>query len=253
MARLLALLLAVGACQRPAPQGDTEALALIDRARIRHGSALMDRSEMRFSFRGTPFVLRRDGGRFRYVRTTTDSLGRTVEDIVDNAGTHRVVDGAEQALGPDERARIATAVNSVAYFALLPAPLTDPAVRARLLTPDRVGGETYDRIEVTFARDGGGQDHQDRYVYWLRQSDGQIGYYAYSYLETPGDTARSATGTRFRAPIRTHRVGGVLVQDWRNLTADSVGRLERFGDLYDADQTFPVSEVVLDSLRVTRL
>ena len=249
-----ALAVLVAACEPPAagPQGDTEALALLDRARTRHGSALLDGAEVRFLFRGTPFVLTRRGGRYRYARTYADSLGRAVEEVVDNAGTHRFVEGEEVPLDPDEAARVHTAVNSVAYFALLPAPLADPAVRARLLTPDRVGGEDYDRVEVAFARDGGGPDHEDRYVYWLRQSDGQVGHYAYTYRVTPGDTARAATGTRFRVPIRTWRENGVVFQDWRNLTADSVGALRQYGDLYDAGQTVEVSEVVLDSVRVRR-
>ncbi|WP_420456896.1 DUF6503 family protein [Rubrivirga sp.] len=248
---VLALAVLLVACERPAPQGDAEALALLDRTRTHHGSALLDGAEVRFSFRGTPFSLR-VGDDFRYARTVADSLGRTVEEVVDNAGTHRFVDGAEVSLGPDEAARVHTAVNSVAYFALLPAPLADPAVRARLLTPDRVGGEDYDRVEVTFAREGGGADFDDRYVYWLRRLDGQIGHYAYTYEPTPGDTSRTETGTRFRVPIRTRRVEGVLFQDWRNLTADSLGDLRDFGDRYDGGTTFEVSAVVLDSVRVVR-
>ena len=181
-----------------------------------------------------------------------DGLGRTVEEVVDNSGTHRYVDGAAVPMGPDEAAAVHTAVNSVAYFALLPAPLWDPAVRARLLTPDRVAGEDYDRIEVSFAREGGGPDHDDRYVYWLRQSDGQIGHYAYTYAVAPGDTARAATGTRFRVPIRAWREAGVLFQDWRNLSADSATALRAYGDRYDARETFEVSEIVLDSVRVAR-
>ncbi len=248
-ALVLALLLA--ACARPAPQGDVEALALLDRARIHHGSALLDGAEVRFSFRGTPFVLR-VGDDFRYARMLVDSLGRTVEEVVDNAGTHRFVDGTEAELAPDEARRVHTAVNSVAYFALLPWPLTDPAVRARLLTPDRVAGEDYDRVAVTFAREGGGPDFDDRYVYWLRQTDGQIGHFAYTYEPTPGDTSRAETGTRFRVPIRTRRVDGVLFQDWRNLTADSLADLRTFGDRYDNRDVFEVSEVVLDDVRVVR-
>lgn len=250
---LAALVLALAACERPAPQGDPEALALLDRARIHHGSARLDRAEITFAFRGTPFVLRRDRGAYRYARTLTDSLGRTVEEVVDNAGPHRFVDGAEVPLDAAEAGRLVTAVNSVAYFALLPAPLADPAVRARLLAPDRVGGQDYDRVEVTFAQDGGGADFDDRYVYWLRQRDGEIGYYAYTYDVTPGDTARAATGTRFREPLGAARVGGVLFQDWRNRSADSLSALEHFGDAFDEGRTFVVSDVVLDSVRVTPL
>ena len=248
----LVLFALLAACERPAPQGDTEALALLDRARTHHGSALLDDATVRFTFRGTPFVIERHDGRFRYTQTITDEQGRTIEEVVDNDGPHRFVDGAASPLTPDGAARLTTAVNSVAYFALLPAPLADPAVRARLLTPDRVDGEDYDRVEVTFAQAGGGADYQDRYVYWLRQSDGQIGHYAYTYEVAPGDTARTATGTRFRVPIRTWREGGVLFQDWRNLTADSLDHLRDFGDVYDEGRVIEVSTVVLDSVRVER-
>ena len=237
----------------PGPQGDAEALALLDRARAAHGSDVLDRAEVAFQFRGTPFVLRRDGGRFRYARTLTDSLGRTVEEVVDNDGAHRLVDGAEVPLAADEAARLATAVNSVAYFALLPAPLADPAVRARALGPGTVGGEPFERVGVTFARDGGGADWEDRYVYWLRPDDGRIAYYAYTYEPDPADTSRTETGTRFRQLLGERRVGGALFQDWENLTADSVGTLEGFGPALDAGRTFAVSRVVLDSVRVRPL
>ena len=234
------------------PQGDAAALALLDRAREAHGSAALDRAEVAFSFRGTPFTLVRDGGTFRYARTLTDSLGREVEEAVDNDGPHRLVDGVEVALDAAEAARLATAVNSVAYFALLPAPLADAAVRARDLGPAGVGGEALDRVEVTFDPDGGGADWEDRYVYWLRP-DGRIAYYAYTYEPNPANPAPTETGTRFRTLVGERRVGGVLFQDWQNLTADSVGALERFGPLYDAGATFPVSTVVLDSVRVRPL
>ncbi|MDT0631734.1 DUF6503 family protein [Rubrivirga sp. S365] len=246
----VAAVVALAACaEPPRPQGDAEALALLDRARAVHGSAALDRADVRFEFRGTPFTLRRDGGAFRYARTLTDSLGRTVEEAVDNEGAHRTVGGAAVPLDSAEAARLATAVNSVAYFALLPAPLADPAVRARSLGPGRVGGEAFDRVGVTFAQDGGGADWDDRYVYWLRP-DGRVAYYAYTYAADPADTSRAETGTRFRALDGERRVDGVLFQDWRNLTADSVSAIEDYGDIHDAGRTFEVSRVALDSVRV---
>ncbi|MGB3545322.1 DUF6503 family protein [Rubrivirga sp.] len=251
---LLALTIVLAACEPPPPraQGDVEALALIDRSQTHHGSAALDRAEITFSFRGTPFVLRRDGATFRYARTLQDEQGRTVEEVVDNAGVHRFVDGVEVELDAAETERVDTAVNSVAYFMLLPAPLTDGAARARLLTRDRVDGVDYDRVEVTFAQENGGFDYRDRYVYWLRD-DGEIGHFAYTYEPTPGDTSRTETGTRFRVPVGQQRVGGVLFQDWHNVTADSLDGIEGFGDAYDNGLTFSISDVVLDSVRVTQL
>lgn len=250
---LLAGLTALAACEPVAgPQGDPEALALLERSRQTHGSGRLDGAEVAFSFRGTPFVLRRDGSRFRYARTLTDERGRTVEEVVDNDGAHRFVDGVEAPLTADGAARLATAVNSVAYFALLPAPLADPAVRARMLAPDTVGGDVLDRVEVMFAQEGGGADWDDRYVYWLRRPDARIERYAYTYEPSPGDTSRTETGTRFRVPLGATEAAGVVFQDWVNLTADSVGALERLATLHEAGETFEVSRVVLDSVRVRR-
>ena len=254
----LLLALALAACEPPPerPQGDKEALSLIDRAQTHYGSALLKRAEVTFSFRGVPYTVRRDDGAFRYARVVPDSLGRTVEEVLTNSGVRRLVDGAEVPIEATEAEAVAESINSVVYFALLPMPLSDPAVRARTLTPDRVGGEDYDRVEVTFGRDGGGADYQDRYVYWLR-GDGRIGALAYTYAPDPADTSRTETGTRFRVPISAERVGGVLFQDWQNLTADSLrgvdAPIEDFGDLHDAGRTSEVSEVVLDSVRVRRL
>lgn len=252
---LLALVLAACAPTPSGPQGEPDALELVQQVRERHGVETLDHAEVTFSFRGTPFTVWRDGSRFRYARTLTDEAGRQVEEVVDNAGVHRFVDGVEVELDEAEAGRVHTAVNSVAYFALLPYSLTDPAVRVRALGPDSVGGQAYERLEATFAQESGGTDWEDRYVYWIHQPDATMDYLAYSYAPTPGDTSRNETGTRFREVLGTVDVEGVRFQNYRNFTADSIGPadLERYGDLHQAGRTWTVSDVVLDSIRVRPL
>ena len=254
---VLLLVLGLAACTPTpsGPQGDPDALELVDRVRDRHGVDALDHAEVTFSFRGTPFTVRRDGSRFRYARTLTDDAGRQLEEVVDNDGVHRFADGVEVELDEAEAGRVMTAVNSVAYFALLPYFLTDPAVRVRALGPDSVRGQAYDRLEATFAQEGGGADWDDRYVYWLRQPDATMDYLAYSYAPTPGDTSRNETGTRFREVLGVEEVAGVRFQNYRNLTADSIGPrdLERYSDLYEAGRTWTVSDILLDSIRVRSL
>ncbi|MEO0557433.1 MAG: DUF6503 family protein [Bacteroidota bacterium] len=254
---LLCLVFGLAACTPTpgGPQGDPEALELVERVRAQHGVGTLDHAEVTFSFRGTPFTLRRDGTTFRYARTITDDAGRQLEEVVDNTGARRFVDGVEVDLDEVEADRVMTAVNSVAYFALLPYSLTDPAVRVRALGPDSIGGQAYDRLEATFAQEGGGIDWDDRYVYWLRQPDATMDYLAYSYAVTPGDTSRNETGTRFREVLGVEEVSGVRFQNYRNLTADSIGPrdLERFGDLHDVGQTWTISDILLDSIRVRPL
>ena len=251
----LAAALALAACGDSAPTGphaSPEALALIQAAQEAHGTGALEGATLHFTFRGDPFEATRDGGAFRYARTTTDSLGRTVVDALTNAGLTRTVDGEAVPLAEDEAGRIETAVNSVVYFATLPAPLTDAAVRARALGRDSVAGEAYERLEVTFAEDGGGRDWEDRYLYWLHPERWTVDYLAYTYALAPGASGANDTGHRFRRVIGTADAGGFRVQDYANLTADSLGALEEYPAALAGGATREVSEVRTEDARLER-
>ena len=248
---VLGLVVLFGACAEPAPsgpQGDAEAVALVQALRDAHGSDRLDGATLRFQFRGDVFTTHRDGGRFRHARTTTDSLGREVVDVLDNGGLSRTVGGEPVALSEAEARRVETAVNSVVYFATLPYALTDPAVQARALGPDSVAGEPYDRLEVTFAQAGGGRDWEDRYLYWIHPERRTLDYLAYTYELAEGADGPHDTGHRFRRVIGVDEVGGadgegVRIQSYENLTADSLGALEDYPAALAAGRTRPVSEV----------
>ena len=245
---LALLVLFAGCTAEPpaAPQGDADALATLAAARAAHGSDALEGKTASFTFRGTPYTAWHRGGQFRYTRVL-DEGGRRIEETITNDGASRTVDGEEAALTPDVAQALYESINSVVYFALLPHALDAPALRARTLAPDTVGGDPYRRVEVTFAQEGGGADWEDRYVYWVGADD-VIDYLAYSYAPTPGDTSRTETGSRFRETIGVAEAGGVRFQDYRNLTADSIGTaIERYGELYDAGETFEVSEVRTES------
>ncbi len=248
----------LAACTPPAgPTGDAAAVALVRAAREAHGSDRLNGHTLHFTFRGDAFTTWTDGGRFRHTRTSRDSLGREVVLTVDNDGVARTVGGLDAPFADAaERLAAAESVGSVVYFVRLPAPLTDPAVRVRSLGPDTVAGAPYDALEVTFAQAGGGRDWQDRYVYWLHPERRTVDYLAYSYRETPGDTARAATGHRFRRVIGVQTVDGpggpgqaLRVQDYENLSADSLARLDDYPDALAAGRTFRVSEVRTENVR----
>ena len=254
---LLALcLLAAGCADAPAPApaaeappaDDGAARALVDQAIAAHGGEALEHAELAFAFRGTPFRLRRDGGRFEYARLTVDARGRPVEDRLDNDGLRRSVGGAPAPVPPG----VETTVNSVAYFALLPFPLRDPAVRLRALGPDTLRGERYERVEVTFTPEGGGRDWEDRYLYWLHPERHTVDFLAYTYALGPDEAGPNATGSRFREAFNPRTVGGVRVQDYRNWTA-FVERLEDYAGAFAADTLRLVSEIRLDSVRVRPL
>ena len=238
----------------PGPQGDAEARDLVFRAREAHGTDAYESAEMlRFDFRGVAFeASRHRSGHTHYRRTTLDDQGRTVIDELADGGVARTVAGEPAALSDDEAARIHTAVNSVVYFATLPAALTDAAVRARALGVDSVMGQPHRLLEVTFDQEGGGDDWEDRYLYWLHPEQGTIEYLAYSYRLAPGADGPTDTGHRFRRVIRVGDADGMRIQDYENLTADSLARLEDYPAAYEAGRTTAVSDVRTDNARLVR-
>ncbi|MEX2531853.1 MAG: DUF6503 family protein [Gemmatimonadota bacterium] len=202
----------------------------------RHGGPLFESSRIGFTFRGARFEVERVGGRFRHSRRYADSHGRSVVEVMDNDGTRKEVDGAAVPLGPDERAATELAVNSVVYFAFLPFRLGDPAVRLRSLGAAEVHGAPYEKVEVTFHREGGGVDWDDRFVYWIHADDHTLDYLAHRYHRDGG-------GIRFRRAVNRRENGGLLVQDYENYRP--VGEV---ADIADLDRRFEAGDLELLSL-----
>jgi hypothetical protein len=219
------------------------AAAIIERARRVHGADVLDRAEVSFVFRGTPFTVRRDGGAFAYSRVVSDSVG-PVRDVLDNDGFRRTRTGSPVVLSERDAFVAEETLNSVVYFALLPYPLADPAVQPRLVGADTLGGEPYHLVEVTFRQEGGGRDYQDRFLYWIHRDDATVDYLAYSYEASGG-------GIRFREAFNPRTVGGVRFADYRNFSPEPMEpELEALGRMFEADSLTLVSEIVLDSVRV---
>lgn len=225
--------------------GDTDAQAVIARARAAHGVAVLDSATVTFTFRGTPFTVERDGGRFAYTRDWSNAEGAG-RDVLSNEGLIRTIDGAEVELSRADYLAAEEAVNSVVYFALLPYALADDAVQPRLAGADTLAGEPYDLLEVTFRPEGGGRDYQDRFLYWVHQTRSTIDYLAYSYEVSGG-------GARFRRAVNPRTVGGVRFVDYINFSAEPLDPpLERLGRLWEADSLDLLSEIVLDDVHVVQ-
>ena len=229
------------------PTSDADPQAIVDRAMAAHGSENLDRAEVEFDFRDRHYVVTRDGGRFTYERTFTDSTGADVRDVLTNDSLYREVNGARVDLTEEERLSAETGVNSVVYFALLPYFLNDPAVQKSYLGEATVEGEPYDKVEVTFQEEGGGQDYQDRYVYWFHRDNHTMDYLAYSFEVNGG-------GTRFRQAVNPRVVGGVRFADYLNGGADTLGTpIHRYDEMLAAGEIDPISEIELKNIDVRPL
>ena len=92
---------------------------------------------------------------------------------------------------------------------MLPLPLLDPAVRAVRLEPATIDGRSSERIEVRFTEQGGGDDHDDVYLYWFDADTLRLRFLAYRFHTGEG-------GVRFRVAKNERTIGGVTFFDYDN-------------------------------------
>jgi hypothetical protein len=237
---LLALPVALSTACGP---GDPAARTVAD-AIERHGGERFRDMDVTFTFRNARFRVIQDGGLFRYERRYHGAQGEEVLEILSNDGVERVVDGRPVPLDEAGRRRVATAVNSVAYFSFLPFRLQDPAAVLRDLGEVTVYGRPYRKVEVSFREDGGGEDWDDRFVYWIHRDEGTLDYLAYRYHRDGG-------GTRFRRAVNRREVGGLLIQDYENYTGvPEVRDIAEYDRLMELGQLRLVSMVETGNLVV---
>ena len=226
-----------------------QAQAIVDQAIAAHGGDRLRQAVVEFDFRDKHFKIIRNGGTYSYERTYTDSTGAVLE-VLNNDGIYREVNGVPVTLTEDEKTRLATPLNSVPYFALLPFNLNDPAVQKRYLGEAEIEGRPYHKIEVTFQQEGGGRDFEDRFIYWFDKDRHTMDYMAYDFHINDG-------GTRFRQAFNTRTVGGVRFADYHNFVSDSLPgpetAIERYDDFMQTGAVRLLSEIILDNVTVQPL
>lgn len=222
---------------------DGKAQAIIDQAIAAHGGEKFEDLQIAFDFRDRHYTATRQGGLFTYTRSFTDSTGQ-VEDRLDNEGFLRKVNGRPVTL-PEERKKAFTmSVNSVIYFALLPYGLNDPAVHKQYLGEATIRQQPYHKIKVSFAREGGGVDYEDVFIYWIHQKTHVLDYLAYSYLTDGG-------GMRFRAAYAPRQIGGLRFQQYINYEPlDKQAALADMDKLYESGQLKELSRIELENISV---
>ena len=240
---------AIEANGNPASAPVDRVQAIVDQAIAVHGGEVLQHAVVEFDFRDKHFKITRDGGLYSYVRTYTDSTGR-VREVLNNDGIYREVDGAPVALTEEQTNRLATPLNSVPYFALLPFNLNDPAVQKRYLGEADMEGQPYHKVEVTFYQEGGGGDFEDRFIYWFHREQHTMDYFAYGFYRDEG-------GTRFRKAFNARTIGGARFADYHNFVSDSLPgpetAIERYDAFMEAGAVELLSEIILDNVTVQPL
>jgi hypothetical protein len=222
---------------------------IINRAISTHGGEDTRHVEIEFDFRGRHFTILQDGGRFQYEREWSDSTGR-IRDVLSNEGVYREVNGKRVDLSTRLRRSVESGVNSVSYFVLLPFRLNDAAVRKRYLEATTLRGEPYHEIEVTFEKEGGGRDYDDRFVYWFHRDRHTMDYLAYGFHIDDG-------GTRFRKAVNVRVIGGIRFADHVNYTSalfpSPTDSVENYDDLFERGRVEHLSDIVLENVEVRQL
>ncbi|MFZ5971607.1 MAG: DUF6503 family protein [Bacteroidota bacterium] len=216
---------------------------IVDKAIEVHGGELFLNSTVEFDFRDRHYVAFRNGGTYRYERIWRDSTG-SYRDVLSNDGFYREVEGAKVDLPDSMAAKYTRSVNSVVYFALLPYGLNDAAVRKKWLGETTLKDQPYYKIEVTFAEEGGGEDHTDVFHYWIHQEKFTVDYLAYLYHTDGG-------GIRFREAINPRNINGMLLQDYINYEPPSKSAsLDEMEELFRQGSLKELSRIALENISV---
>ncbi len=184
---------------------DNKAREIIDQSIKAHGGEHYDNMNVSFTFRQFRVHLQNDHGKYLYERTFTDSTGNTVHDVLTNEGFERFVNNTKKDLDEKDEKKYHEGLNAIAYFALLPFKLSEPAVNLQYAGDTAFNNNAYHKVLVTFNQQGGGQDHEENFCYWINQSTNLVDYLAYT-----------SGGPRFRKAVKRDTIAGLIFQDYEN-------------------------------------
>ena len=137
-------------------------------------------------------------------------------------------------------------LNSVMYFFQLPRPFQDPAVNIELLNSVEIEGHFYWTLKITFDQEGGGDDFQDEFRYWISEKNYQIDYLAYNYLTDGG-------GTRFRKSKNLRKQQGFLFQDYINYKPEvKFQPLDSLPSFFEQGKLIELSQIENKNIKVKK-
>ncbi|WP_422104961.1 DUF6503 family protein [Winogradskyella sp.] len=141
--------------------------------------------------------------------------------------------------------RYSASVNSVHYFSVLPYGLNDKAVNKALIGEEQIKSKDYYKIKVTFNEEGGGEDFEDVFIYWVDKTTFKPDYLAYSYDEDDDK------GMRFRVAYNERYVNGLRFVDYDNYKPkrDALPLVD-IGNAFDTNNLELLSKIELENVEV---
>ena len=240
----LFLLVFLIACK--ASEQKLTAQQIIDKTLQFSGADKVSNSEITFKFRDNLYAAVREKGTFQLSRSyRKDTL--LIEDVVKNNGYERLMNSLLVKVADSMVSRYSNSINSVHYFSVLPFGLNDAAVHKKLLKSTILKGKEYYKIKITFSEEGGGDDFDDVFIYWIGKKDFLVDYLAYSYHTNGG-------GKRFRVLKEQCIKNGIRFVDYHNYKPlNNVISLIDIDREFESNNLIKVSEIVLKDIEVTLL
>lgn len=214
----------------------TEAEQLINKAIEAHGGDLYKKADYSFVFRQKQYRFTNNDENYTYSVEFTDENNLITKDKLTNETFTRTSNGALATLSKEDQDKYSAALNSVIYFTLLPYKLNDASVFKKYIEQTTIKGVSYAVIQVTFSEDGGGEDHEDVYHYWINETTNKIDYLAYNYHVNGG-------GARFRTAFNSRVIDGITFQDYINWEAPYEIPLKDIPALYEKGELREVSRI----------
>ncbi len=222
----------------------TDPQQIIDKAIVASGGEKYNNATIEFDFRERHYIAAKEGGKFSYERVFKDSTG-TTHDYVSNEGFKREIAGVVVVVADSMKIKYTASTNSVIYFALLPYGLNDAAVQKKFLGETVIDEKAYYKVEVSFRQEGGGEDFQDMFNYWINKDDFSIGYLSYSFSEN------DEISSRFRKVYNPRRIGNILFLDYVNYKPkDNKVRFDQLEELYEKGELEELSKIELQNISV---
>ena len=219
------------------------AIEIIAKMREAHGVKNIDGKEITFSFRDKVYSRYSLNNQYGYSRSALNEEGKMVIDSWRGDDFKRTINNVEVQITDKEENAYKNSINSVFYFALLPLSLSDPAVNVELLGDSKLKGKKYTKLRVTFDEEGGGEDFNDVFIYWMNKETNTMDFLAYQYFTEGG-------GIRFREAYNPREVGGFLFQDYNNFKPTTGIELIDMDKAFEMGEMEQVSEIVLEDIKV---
>jgi hypothetical protein len=199
-----------------------------------------------FDFRNYHYTFIRKPSFYSFSRSTIQKDVEVKDVMTSSKPLQRFIDGKMILLSDSLQRVYSNSLNSVMYFFQLPKPLQDTAAINELVGAVVIHGETYWTLKVTFKEEGGGEDFQDEYRYWINQKNHEIDYLAYNYLTDGG-------GTRFRRAVNKRKIEGIFFQDYVNYKSfQKFEQLDSLPSLFEQKELEQVSLIENKNIRVVK-